>query len=52
MMKFLEISRGEDREPGKAYIKNGDVVLVDKDNKFVTVMKGGVNNARIKNKRK
>lgn len=43
--------RGQ-RDPVKAYIKNGDVVLVDKDNNFITVMKGGVDNARIKNKRK
>lgn len=32
-----------------AYIKGEDVVLVNKNNEFVTILKGGINNARIKN---
>lgn len=32
-----------------AYVKGSDVVLVNKDNEFVTVLKGGIDNARIKN---
>ncbi|MDU7432668.1 MAG: hypothetical protein E7K89_04250 [Anaerococcus vaginalis] len=35
-----------------AYIKGKDVVLVDKNNEFITILKGGINNARIKNARK
>ncbi|MBS5595165.1 MAG: hypothetical protein KHX08_07120 [Clostridiales bacterium] len=34
------------------YIKGEDVVLVNKDGEFVTILKGGVRNARIKNARK
>lgn len=32
-----------------AYVKDSDVVLVNKDNEFVTILKGGIDNARIKN---
>lgn len=32
-----------------AYVKGKDVVLVDKNNEFITILKGGINNARIKN---
>lgn len=39
-------------EPVKAYIKNGDAVLATKNNEFITIMKGGSQNARIKNKRR
>lgn len=35
-----------------AYVKGKDVVLVDKNNEFITILKGGINNARIKNARK
>ncbi|MDU5952904.1 MAG: hypothetical protein E6Z06_08555 [Clostridiales bacterium] len=34
------------------YIKGEDVVLINKDGEFVTILKGGVRNARIKNARK
>lgn len=37
-------------EPVIAYVKNNDVVLANKNNEFITIMKGGVNNARIKDK--
>lgn len=33
------------------YIKGDDVVICKQDNEFVTVMKGGANNARVKNAR-
>lgn len=32
-----------------AYVKGKDVVLVNKNNEFITILKGGINNARIKN---
>ncbi len=32
-----------------AYAKGKDVVLVDKNNEFITILKGGIDNARIKN---
>lgn len=32
-----------------AYVKGKDAVLVDKNNEFITILKGGINNARIKN---
>ena len=35
-----------------AYVKGKDVVLVDKNNEFITILKGGINNARIKNEGK
>lgn len=35
-----------------AYVKGDDVVLVNKNNEFITILKGGINNARIKNARK
>ncbi|SFE13428.1 hypothetical protein SAMN02910327_00412 [Peptostreptococcaceae bacterium pGA-8] len=40
------------KEPVKAYIKNGDAVLATKNNEFITIMKGGAENERIKNKRR
>ena len=50
-----EIVRGIDWRgqpfPVKAYIKGEDVVLVNKDEEFITILKGGINNARIKDKR-
>ena len=36
----------------KFFIKGEDVVVVNEKNEFVTILKGGVNNARIKNARK
>ena len=33
------------------YIKGEDVVITKKNGEFVTVMKGGVNNGRVKNSR-
>lgn len=33
------------------YIKGDDVVVTKQDNEFVTILKGGVNNARVKNAR-
>ena len=33
----------------KAYIRGEDVVLLDRDNMYITTMKGGINNERIKN---
>ena len=36
-------------DPLIAYVKGDDVVLVNKNNEFVTILRGGVNNARIKN---
>lgn len=38
--------------PVTAYIKGEDVVLVNKENEFITIMKGGIHNARIKDKRR
>lgn len=38
--------------PVKAYVKGRDAVLVGKDSEFITILKGGADNARIKNKRK
>lgn len=40
--------RGQD-DKVVAYIKGDDVVLVNKDNEYITIMKGGINNERIKN---
>lgn len=34
------------------YIKGEDVVVVNSENKFVTILKGGITNARVKNARK
>lgn len=34
-----------------AYIKGDDAVLIDSDGEFITILKGGINNERIKNKR-
>jgi hypothetical protein len=34
-----------------AYIKGDDVVLVDADGEFITIMKGGADNERIKSAR-
>ncbi|UHR03309.1 hypothetical protein LV469_03175 [Peptoniphilus sp. GNH] len=36
-------------DPLIAYVKGEDVVLANKNNEFVTILRGGVNNARIKN---
>lgn len=36
-------------DPLIAYVKGDDVVLVNKNNEFVTILRGGVNNVRIKN---
>lgn len=51
-----DVIRGIDwrgyKDPVVAYVSGDDVVLVTKNNEFITIMKGGVNNARIKNKRK
>jgi hypothetical protein len=33
------------------YIKGEDVVITDQNNEFITLMKGGVNNVRVKNAR-
>ncbi|MDO5036944.1 MAG: hypothetical protein Q4E37_01420 [Tissierellia bacterium] len=33
-----------------AYVKGEDVVLANKNNEFITIMKGGIKNARIKDK--
>lgn len=50
-----EVVRGIDQRGQpflvKAYIKGKDVVLVNKDEEFITILKGGINNARIKDKR-
>lgn len=49
-----EIRHGEWRsQPGISdyYIKGNDVVVIN-NNRFVTVLKGGIDNARIKNARK
>lgn len=34
------------------YIKGDDVVITDKAGNFITILKGGINNARVKNARK
>jgi len=39
-------------DPVIAYVKGKDAVLVNKNNEFITIMKGGAENARIKNKGK
>lgn len=39
-------------EPVTAYIKGNDAVIVSKEGEFITVLKGGKSNARIKNARK
>lgn len=36
----------------KAYIKGDDVVLIDVDGKYITTMKNGIHNSRVKNGRK
>lgn len=33
------------------YIKDADVVLVSKEREFITILKGGVENGRVKNAR-
>lgn len=43
--------RGQD-DLVTAYIKGEDVVLVNKDNEFITILKGGINNERVKNPRR
>lgn len=51
---FDDIRSGEWRgQPGTSdfYIRDDDVVVVNHD-RFVTILKGGVNNARVKNARK
>ena len=52
--QYDEIRTGEWRgQPGISdfYIKGDDVVVINHD-KFVTILKGGITNARIKNGRK
>lgn len=39
-------------EDVKFYIKGGDVVIVNSKNEFVSILKGGVNNERVKIARK
>ena len=38
--------------PVTCFVKHGDAVIVDRDNNFITVMKGGASNARVKNARR
>ena len=38
-------------EPVTFHIKGSDVVVTKRDNEFVTVLKGGVENARVKKAR-
>lgn len=42
--------RGQTEEVG-FYIKGEDVVICSKENEFITILKGGVNNGRVKNAR-
>ena len=42
--------RGQEKEVD-FYIKNADVVVCSKEKEFITILKGGVNNARVKNAR-
>lgn len=39
-------------EPVKFYIKNGDVVVATESGAFITILKGGITNARVKNARR
>lgn len=50
MKKRIGNWRGYDGEIDFS-IKNGDVV-VSKDGKFITLLKGGISNARVENARK
>ena len=43
--------RGQD-DLVTAYIKGEDAVLVNIDNEFITILKGGINNERVKNPRR
>lgn len=50
-----EVRHGEWRgqpETVTFYIKGEDVVIVSNENKYITTLKGGVNNERVKNARK
>jgi SPP1 gp7 family putative phage head morphogenesis protein len=54
LVNYTEIAHGNWRgQEGEVdfYIKGEDVVVVN-ENKFVTILKGGINNARVKNARK
>lgn len=42
--------RGQEKEVD-FYIKDEDVVVCSKEKEFITILKGGVNNARVKNAR-
>ena len=39
-------------EPVKFYIKGDDVVVATEDDVFITILKGGISNARVKNARR
>ena len=43
--------RGQSK-PVKFYIKGADVVVTTEDNVFITILKGGMSNARVKNARR
>ena len=43
--------RGQSK-PVKFYIKGDDVVVTTEDNVFITILKGGISNARVKNARR
>lgn len=43
--------RGQSK-PAKFYIKGDDVVVTTEDNVFITILKGGISNARVKNARR
>ena len=43
--------RGQ-KKPVKFYIKGDDVVVTTEDNIFITILKGGITNARVKNARR
>jgi hypothetical protein len=54
VISFDELRIGQFRsQPDEVffYIKGQDVVIMNKDNEFVTIMKGGVENVRVKNSR-
>ena len=49
-----EVCTGEwrgQKDPVRFYIKGDDVVLTKQDGSFITILKGGVNNARVKKAR-
>lgn len=50
-----EVAKGEWRgqsEPVKFYIKGEDVVVTNENDVFITILKGGASNARVKNARR